>query len=308
MAMLGVLALGGGCGSGSTNGPAIDPGAWSYPERQYVLNELTLPFTAAQARDFGFDLDGDGQPNNVLGELLSGVRSMFTDPQGVVDQVMNEGRIIQLFSLYAQGVAASPTAILWTFLGEPRALTVGPQPGDSFTLDATAGQDLYLGGAIRGGGGSFGDDAATATVVIPLTSTTMVTLTLHRARVELDLGAGGETLESGRLGGAVLLSDVQQQIVPLLDGEMVKSCTARTTGGDPPNCGCAADSGAETIRTVFDRDGDCVISAAEVQENTLAQSLLTPDVTLPAGPGVSVGLGFTAVRAVFDHPAPPARE
>ena len=57
---------------------------------------------------------------------------------------------------------------------------------------------------------------------------------------------------------------------------------------------------------MFDMDGDCHISVAEVANNNIIKAFLKGDVTLADGSkALSLAVGFDAVNAVYTHAAPP---
>lgn len=86
-----------------------------------------------------------------------------------------------------------------------------------------------------------------------------------------------------------------------MDGLLSAQCSM--SGGV---CICPSGSGAETIQSMFDTDGDCHITVDEVRNNNIIKAFLKGDVTLADGTrALSVGVGFHAVHASFTHPAPP---
>jgi len=83
---------------------------------------------------------------------------------------------------------------------------------------------------------------------------------------------------------------------------VVRDCTNLAS---PPGCGCVAGSTGKTSLDLFDggvvgSPKDCAISVAEVRENSLIQSLLAPDLTLPGGQNaLSIGIKVEAVSGTF---------
>jgi hypothetical protein len=309
-------ALSCGGSSSSSNSGQVDNTAWTYPESQYVINQLTLPLTNQDAKDLGFDLDGNGTTDNQLGNLLSALGSQLGDVQTSVDDTMKAGSIIVLLSIFAQTMQESAKANLWAFLGEGQKLTDGPQADGTYTVDtANSPADAYFGGRIKGGGGAFGGSDATLALQIPLSAAGgagMLDLTLQAVQMEFDVSADGSALQNGKIGGAISETDINTklipQLVPILDQQLAK-CAARMDGGTTGSgCGCAAGSGAATIQSMFDNNSDCTITADEVQSNTLVKSFLKGDVTLKNGEkALSMGIGFEAIKIThqFTHTLPP---
>lgn len=307
------LAVLAGCGSEAENS-GVDTTAWGYPEHQFVVDELRMPLTSGEAAEVGFDLDHNGTVDNRLGEMLVALQSAMsgTSPQDSVDLAIDGGSLVLLLTVYAEELAASARANAWVFVGEPVALTDGPQPGMSFAVDPDGPQDAYFGGRVKAGVGTFGGDDAALVLRTPFTDYGTLDLPLKAVHMEFDVSADGAALENARIGGAVTEADLQSQVVPqvaaLLDAVLVSNCTERGGAGGAGTCGCIPGSGTATIQDLFDADGDCYVTTAEVAANGLIGALLAPDVVLPDGsPALSLGVGFHAVDAQFTHPAPPSR-
>jgi len=313
LALVGTTLLAAGCGSGSApGGGQIDEVAWSYPGHQFVVDEVELPLSAADANAVGFDLDRDGTIDNRLGEMLTALQGAMgaSSPQDSMDKALQEGLMISLLSIYAEDVVDSPKANAWTFVGAPQALTDGPQAGATFTLDAAAPTDAYFGGRVKNGVGYFGGEDAAFLLRTPFTDYGTLDLPLKSVHMEFDFSADGLSLENGRLAGAVTESDLQTEVLPqladLLDAVLARNCTDRGGAGGSGTCGCVSGSGTATIQSLFDSDGDCYVKLQEVAENTLLATLLDGDVILPDGTkAISLAVGFHAVNAVYTHPAPP---
>jgi len=312
-----VGAVAGGCGSSGGSRPhsgGPTPEAWSYPEHQFVMSWLKLPLSAAEANQYGFDLDGNGSIDNQLGIIFVALKDQMgeTTPQSAVEDAMKQGKIIVLLDVYAQpDMQTAPAANLWELLGVPADPPIpdGPQPGDTFVVDAAGGPAAAcLGGSIDVGRGTFGGDDGTFLVHLPLGKGGNVTLPLHAVRIEFTASADGLALEDGRLGGAVRKDDLDSTVVPdladLLNQEMHAKCSPDGSGV----CVCESGSGGKSIQGMFDDNGDCDISVAEVQENGLVKPFLEGDVTFADGsPGLSLGVAFRAIDAHFDHGPPPGQ-
>ncbi len=318
VALSSVLVLGFGCGGGGGGGDTggeVDPGAWAYPETKMVVSALYLPESSATAKEYAFDLDHNGTVDNQLGNILAALKSSMgeTSPQDSVDEAMGKGDIIVLFSIFAETMAESAKANLWAFLGE--AVTIdppnGPQPGDTFTVDPTGPTTAYFGGKIKGGGGTFGGDNATLTLNLPLSAGSSLELTLQAVNMEFDISAACSATSceftNGKLGGAITENDLNTKVLPevtnLLADQMTGKCT-NTSG----SCVCEAGSGAETIQSMFDTNGDCSVTLEEVQNNNIIKAFLKGDVTLKDGSkALSLAVGFDAINADYTHVAPPVQ-
>jgi hypothetical protein len=311
-----LLVVGFGCGgggSGDDDDGKCDVAAWAYPETQMVVNALYLPLSSTEAKDYAFDLDHNGTVDNQLGNILAALKSSMgsTSPQTSVDDAMGAGDIIVLFSIYATTMQESASANLWAFLGDsvPYDPKNGPQAGDPFTVSAAGPTDAYFGGKIKGGGGVFGGDSATLTINLPLTAGSNLELTLQAVNMEFDISASCSAsscdFSNGKLGGAITEDDLNNKVLPevtnLLQDQLTGKCAT-----DTGSCVCESGSGAETIQSMFDTDGDCTVTLAEVQANNIIKAFLKGDVTLKDGSkALSLAVGFDAVNAVFTHGAAP---
>src|SRR5262245_21431338 len=75
------------------NNGAVTPEGEHY---HYVTNKVFVPATTTQAREFGLDLNDNGQPDNQLGMVLSTLASMGFDIQATLDTAVAEGSVILL--------------------------------------------------------------------------------------------------------------------------------------------------------------------------------------------------------------------
>jgi hypothetical protein len=311
-AAVGLCVAMSGCGSDSQSG-GVDKGAWAYPEHQFVVDDLRLPLSAADSQSLGFDLDHNGTVDNRLGDMLVALQGAMsgTSPQDSVDAALLDGSLIVLLTVYAQSLDDSGSANAWAFVGQSQALTAGPQPGMTVTVDPAGPQNAYFGGRVKTGVGYFGGDDAALVLRTPFTDYGTLDLPLKAVRMEFDVSADGLSLENARVGGAVSESDMQATVLPqiasLLDSVLVENCTARGGAGGDGTCGCITGSGTATIQNLFDSDGDCYVTADEVKTNSLLATLLEGDVTLDDGSkALSLSVGFHAIGATFTHPSPPA--
>jgi hypothetical protein len=67
----------------------------------------------------------------------------------------------------------------------------------------------------------------------------------------------------------------------------------------PPSCGCVDASTGKTMIGLVDANHDCTITASEIQNNSLFNSLFASDLSFNGTKALSVGVGFTAVTGAF---------
>jgi len=112
---------------------------------------------------------------------------------------------------------------------------------------------------------------------------------------------------NGKPGGAITENDLNNKVLPevtnLLQDQLTGKCAME---GTPAACVCESGSGAETIQSMFDTDGSCDVTLAEVQENNIIKAFLKGDVTLADGSkALSLAVAFDAVNATYTHDPTP---
>ncbi len=304
----GGAGTGGGAAGGSIGGAGSagrgaggTPGTSNagYPEgapslAKYVVTGLVLPSGGSSARDLGCDLDGDGDSDNALGQILGTVAGQAgANPQTFVDQAFQQG----LVTILAEAVSRTNLADAPSGQAGMRA-GVGSRSGNSFRLD---GPSAKLAGAITGGVGQFGP--ADLTLSVPLgTEPLQLTLVAAQAR-DVRLSAAG--IQSGKVCGAITEAELNAKVLPefakLLNQALATGGNAATTlcslFDTDKSCGATADACAMFSAAVPPPAG--CISAAEVTDNPVVRSVVRPDVTVGGQRALSLGVGFAATSATF---------
>lgn len=290
-------------------------------DNTYVIDSLTVPGDQGEADDLALDIDGDGSTENKVGNLFALLSSAADlDVSGAVNEQIALGNIILLTSIKATDLADATGVGMYVYLGEnadPAACPDGVtdpaqcglhlQGGASFDVSADSPPGAEVVGAIAGG--EFVGGPGSVTIELALSALgEPITLTLVNARVETSVSADG--LTSGILGGALTSADVESQVYPAV-ADVVNGLIE----GDPEcdleavPCSCATGSTGGLILGLLDvapegGDADCIITPEEVAANGLVDSTLgTPDLDLDpeieGDDAVSIGIGFSAVGAVF---------
>lgn len=293
-----------GCSADKINSPTTGPIS------QWVVDAITVPTTSVAANGFAYDLNGDGQADNALGNALAALTSSGFDIQAAVDSGVASGAIVQLLqfqtddSLFNTDAAAAAT---W-YVGQPTAgFTTGAhqidggQPASAF-VGALANRDY-----------SSADPAKTTKPVggvVPLrmiTGTPTIYLPMNGMHVQWHFSST-PTIASGVIQGSIRINDVNNVLIPQLANAFNVAIQADTSS-----------TMAHQIESLFDTGGcgtaaagDGFIDACEVQNSSLMQSLLAPDVQIYDASGnykpnpanttpdaISFGFGFTAVRTTF---------
>jgi hypothetical protein len=282
---------------------------------RYVVNHITIPSSTDESRAYGLDLDGDGTPDNNLGQLLATFSSMGFGTQQANDIAVLNGSMIELVDLQTSDptFTADPDTGLTILTG--RAPVPSPcNTGEVVTC--TAAGCTGCGRHLIPSGGSFGvandPPALVGTIEAGVfkggPDTAHIALALFTTPIELDLigarvaasSASAPAIGSLIIGGALPNSAVMTQLIPgIQTGVAVivaRDCTDPTA---PPACGCTDGSEGRSLLGLYDTNQDCQVSISEVTNNSLLTSLLSPDVTIDGVMGLSLGIKVTAERATF---------
>jgi hypothetical protein len=168
----------------------------------------------------------------------------------------------------------------------------------SFQIAPGSPTDAMVPGKITSG--AFDGGPGNVSLQIALGSTTPITLNLVHARVRATIKSDG-TL-TATVGGLVTQDQLQTQIGPVLQAQVMGLVTTECTGV-PPTCGCPDTSTAALLLGFLmpDINHDCVITTDELL-NSL-KSVLTPDScskdSCSSPDALSIGIPVQAVKATF---------
>lgn len=315
-------------GSASVDGRDAGPDAGLHPDAsqpepvgdhyRFVLSDIRVPRNKTEGSMYGLDIDGAGEIDNRFATIVQTLSQFSSsDPQEVMDLLIARGEVLMLADLQATSLQDADDAGLWMFPG----VADTPTPCEDFS-DTTCGRHLD-------GGGTFEvavDDAdeallfgeissshvssgpGTITLEFPFVIVPGVfSLQLHGVRVEADVNPDG-TL-SGKLGGAASVESLENDFLPQLV-DVMNDLISVDCSGAAPSC-CPSGTKGALLIDLFDTDASCDLALEEVQESTLVQQLMAPDVDLFNEEGfqewngdgvldsVSFGLRFDSVPASF---------
>jgi hypothetical protein len=275
----------------------------SLREYHYVTDTLRVGATAAEANQYGLDLDNDANhtPDNTLGRVLGGFSSVF-DFNAPIASSLEMGDVVLLHSLRTHSLMGGPAG--WrVYLGAPE-----PDPvltgGGSFTIDPLAPSSTTLPGLITAR--RFAGGPGTVPVRLSLVPGEPP-IELHLAAARIQASCTAHACGNGKLGGGINTTEVDTLIIPALAAAFqsvldADSCTISTTDS-------CTDKDRQLL-SLFDANGDFEITADELRESFFIQAVLAPDLDLfqadgsPGSDGfrdsLSLGLGFTAKNAIFD--------
>lgn len=321
MRALGVLWLfASACGSvkgmdvdaAQSDSPAGDaPVATHY---HYVIDGYNVPITNQEAMQYGLDLDGDGDVDNKIGNVVVTLSTSITNPVSATKAAVDKGTAIFLVDYATTDFTAATDSSVAFFNG----LQPSPPPcvnaADTVCRGHLAGTGTFtassapvnppLVGDVENGRFLGGPGQVETMVVLPAGG--IVRLHLYGAQVRIT--TADETRATLIIAGGVSESDRDTRIYPALRTEataqIALSCNTAAT---PPACGCtpANSSGAAWLSLFDGRDGtapNCSISPAEITMGAAASGLFNSDIMINGMPALSFGYGATAVKATFTNP------
>ena len=285
----------------------------------YVANNVFVPTTNTQAREYGIDLNADGTTDNQLGMVLSTLAGMGFDIQATIDTAVAEGSIILLVDFQTKDFSNTTAAGIQVYLGDnpqPPACNSGEMYNDMtktgckhhldgsgmFAIDPQSPTNAALAGKIVNG--TFTGGPGDLSLQIALGGTNAIKLDLIGARAKAQMisadGIGSGTSGGVVLAGAVTKDDIDNKVIPAIQQQLVPIIMEDCPGGTPPACNCMADSTGKTILGLFDTNPkDCAVTVDEIKNNSLIVSLLAPDVTINGKMALSLGVKATAVKGTY---------
>jgi hypothetical protein len=288
----------------------------------YVVNRLLLPTNAAQALEYGLDLDGDGVVKNQFGGGGAALAGAGFDVQGVMDREIADGSIILLLDLQTDDLTSSHVLSgLRMFFGSQPMPNPCSGPTDTICghhLDGTgtfaippspfpqAPYDVLEGSVVDNVFTGAADEVAPP-FEIALIGNVPLGVSVDHMRVVASVVTPA-TMDSVVIGGAFRITGWDDgfggglvgAFASELESLVAFDCTTLTS---PPGCGCTNGSLGQHILAYFDPNPiDCNVTHGDVGRSAFGH--LTPDVQLASGngTGISIGVKLTAVAASFDEP------
>jgi hypothetical protein len=315
-------------GCGNSRGPIVLPPLSAYPScstcqhAQFVVSQMVIPETNAQAVELGCDINGDGEIDNQLGKVIGATRAACGafDAQVSTNAAFQSGSLIMLYDVEYDSSPTTQVAGLRAFVGahDPSDGLSAPafyMGQGRFTVGVERGSGM--GGSIQNGAADFGPNNAVVQLAL-FPNQPAIVVPLERGSLSGAFGA--TTIQEGKLCGAIDAQDMRTLLFPQIADYFSDVIKRRTACSDYFASLFDADHSCDT-------DPACVpssaapchcISEAELENNSIIKSLLSPDldldpnktnpfVTDPYDPtyrndAISFGAGITANAATFPLP------
>jgi len=265
---------------------------------EYVISDIYVPQSLAEG--VGVDYDGNGSIDNKLSSLMSLLLGQSTEFQinDNLDEGIAGGSLIVLGRIMAENFSGDPDLSVSLFQGTFTGTTTADiQAGTgTFTWDNTSPNVGTLCGRVYGVG-MLQAGPGDVTLSLPVNENMTLSLVLHHAKMEGIASAEGWT--DMVIAGAALPEDLKNTIIPNYVDNVNAEILADPVGSQfildtfddacsTEIAGCAGNS---------DCAADGVITEAELQCNSIINTILTPDVTIDGVQYVSFGIRVQAVHA-----------
>jgi hypothetical protein len=304
------------CGSSSNNTP-------TGPHYHYVASRVLVPTQTGDATKYGLDLDGDGNPDNALGNLLTALSTQGINAQTSIDEAVFDGGISLLADLQTSDFMNAGTAGIQVYLGSdsnPAACMAGEmvtcgsgadatctgcqhqlQGNAMFSIDPSSPMDAALAGPIVGG--TFKGGPGNLSLEISIGGAAATEVDLIGARVQgtglsaTALGTQSDDSTGVIFGGAIPETSLDSMVIPSIVPVIQNVLTTHCPNAMPNACNC--DATGNTVLGLFDSNHDCMVSAMEIINSSFGMTLLAPDVTIDGMPALSLGVKMYGVNATY---------
>lgn len=266
--------------------------------RSYLVNDVLLPTTPAEASSYAIDVDGDGFADNNFGQLLAVLSAQGFDFLGPMDTAVASGSIVHLVNLQSTDklFKNDPAAQATWCIGVPTAAPPLFNGTDHPSCADTSGTFVA---ALSGG--SF-TSAAPASTSNPISvdfelalGTSNIALTVLNARLSFTTNAAGN-ISVGQINGSIRHTDLLNTFAPAMAAACNASIQSNPSSNTSNTCKGLFDHGC-TGFPGYSADGQ--IEVCEVVENSLISTLMAPDVQVADGGSMvaanSIGFRFTAI-------------
>ena len=262
----------------------------------YIIDELYIPTNATEARSIGVDIDGDGDIDNKLGQIMSLIPA-DEDPNVAIAESIAEGSIIILGRLVVDA-GFPPTDDCVTFQIFQGDTESGDATEDNLTgtgsalIDPSADRDLFLSGTITANYLEAGPSSITISIAI---ADVFLDITLDRAQALSEGTVDADGWEDVMIGGGIsqdtMVSDLLPTITDWLNGDIRDDPDGSVWEFVRDSIDCACDNTIEGCEQVVNQEGECVcwtppddpadpVSVTELLCNPLLATALRPDVDI----------------------------
>jgi len=290
----------------------------------FIVSEMFMPTTSQEAGNNGVDIDGDGDIDNKLGQIIQLLVSNGMD--GDLNESLN-GEITEGSLLLATRVVESGNSDGVVAVQILQADVTGPgatpmfDGNDSVLIPSTSPQDLYLCGDWDGGP-ALETSPADITLAFPLPEIGLLEVTLSGAQIRTvtdpdnphygDSSVTPSAMTNVMIGGGLSEDEIYgpggliEFLADFINDLVAEGGSTADTIADLFDGNCVVLEDVAGCETIVAGEGECddladppEITATELKCNALLHSALAPDVDSDGdGEDDLLSLGLRAVAAV----------
>jgi hypothetical protein len=266
--------------------------------RSYLVNDVLLPTTSSQATSYAIDVDGDGFPDNNIGQVLTALSTQGLDFQGSTDAAVASGSTVYLVGLRSTDAVFKndPAAQATWCIGAPAATPPKFDGTDNPSCVDTSGNFVAAlsGGSFTSPAPATAPNPVSVDITLPIGASN-ANLTVLNARLSFTINAGGN-ISVGQINGSIPHDEMLIVFSPAVATACNASIQSDPSAGLSTSCIAIFDTGCTGSPA---DSGDGLIEVCEVTENAIFHALLAPDVQVDDGGTLvdanSIGFRFTAI-------------
>jgi hypothetical protein len=275
----------------------MDCGSCSLPTGEsydYIVTEIVLPTSAAEAAAIGVDIDGDGDIDNRLHEILIAV-PLPEDPNRALAEDIWNGSLILLGRLVLRQFPTSDVAFFQLF---PGATDTGDPTEDNLTgtgtafIDPEADRDLHLCAFIAQG--HLGAGPSHIAVSFPFGDLVVDTY-LDRAQAVSEGTVDASRWNDVMIGGGFTVQTLEEELFPTvvdwLNAEVRENASSPVGQFALHSVDCRCAAAVVGCENVINEQGDCAcwggtgdptdpVSVTEFKCNFALSDAFAPDVDI----------------------------
>lgn len=299
--------------------PSCDMVGMTGANSDVLVQELYVPDTSQSARENGIDLDGDGDIDNKLGQVIQLLMSngMEGDINDQVNSSIRGGSFVMLGRVKGSGHGDDIVAVQ-TVPGAPFGSPPAFDGSDQAYVDPEAPTEMYLCGTWQPP--ALDTTPSMLFLSLPMPGLGTIPLRLSYARVETvqnpsnPFYGSSEVLASGwrnvMVGGGLTQDEIRVNLIPMLAVVMQNMVnqggSTADTIADLFDGNCVVLDDVPGCESVVAGQGECadsqyppIITATELLCNALLHSALSPDVDVDGdGQDDVLSVGLRVVSAV----------
>jgi len=270
----------------------------------FLVSEIYIPDSAAAAAENGVDLNGDGEIDNKIGQILALVATQGGDfnVNETVNAEIASGSVLLVGRVVANDISSDDEVAVQILQGMVvNDATPQHQGNDTVGIDPNSPDDIFICGQIDSGDLQAGP--AQLNIAFPIPQLGLLELTLERAQIVGQVTAAGWT--NVMVGGGITPEEMDQNLFPFavqfLNAEASSdpSGTIATTVVPLFDANCDTNVCPDATPGSGECADDGVLTVTEIKCNSMIHTALGPDVDTDGdGEPDMLSIGLKVVSAL----------